>query len=54
MRLEYEKDGHQEHLYISMNCNRTLFCFMVCSYAAMDHRKVKKKKLKQGERHGII
>ena len=32
-----------------MNCNRTLFCIMVCSYAAMEHRKVKKKKLKQGE-----
>ena len=36
-------------MYISMNCNRTLFCIMVCSYAAMEHRKVKKKKLKQGE-----
>ena len=50
MRLEYEKDDHQEHLYIFMNCNRSLFCFMVYSYAAIDHRKVKKKETKNKEK----
>ena len=33
-----------------MNCNRSLFCFMVYSYAAIDHRKVKKKETKNKEK----
>ena len=30
------------YVHECMNCNRTLFCILVCSYAAVEYRKVKK------------